>query len=182
MQMLTTFCFGIPCAYYLLGTKFDKIAGKASIAVLAITVTIILIYLILTRIKNAKQAWLTRIIEDVRKFSFPQILQGFLLSILRYLVFSSFYVFLLFYIGISDNLITLYTGVASIYLIQTFAPGMILTDIGIRTGIPMMVFQTSVAMQPALLSVAIFNYFFNVLFPALLGLFYFIRHKSKQKT
>jgi len=179
VQLSVSMLFGIPASFYLLDQQYNKLSIYAFIALISIIVFFSFIFTFSKRIKNARKVWISKVLEDIQKFTIRQILVTFLISILRYILFASFYVLLLYYLHVSDQLLYLYGGVATIYLVQSFAPSMILTDAGLRTGIPLMVFKTTLALQPPLLAAAILNYFFNVLFPAILGLIYIVMQKIK---
>lgn len=179
MQLGVSLVFGIPASLYILEGSLQKISTYALLALAGIIAVFALIFFISGRIKSVRKKWLNKVLDDIRKFTPKQIFQGLMIAFGRYILFSSFYVFLLYQFGISSSVLFLYAGVASIYLIQSFAPSMLLTDAGLRTGIPLLVLKVSVALQPALLAAALINYFFNVLFPAIIGLYYIIVSKIK---
>lgn len=181
VQLCISLVFGIPGSFYVLDQTMHKLRIYALLALLLIVVAMAIIFLFSGRLGAFGKKWISRLQEDIRKFTVSQILQVVLLSTLRYLIFSSFYVFLLLYFGVISNAIYGYCAVATIYLIQSFAPSMVITDAGLRTGIPIMVLKVQVLLQPSLLAAAIINYFFNILFPALLGLYFIIARKVRDK-
>lgn len=177
-QMFITLLAGIPSAWLMLREKAApvlKTAGIATVALLLITV-VLLIWIPKLR---GRQGWIQRLAEDARKFTRGQILRALGYSALRYLVFGGFYVWLLTFTGLTDFSVAA-TGVATVFLLQSFAPSIIITDAGIRTALPLMVFALPAAQQPMLLAVAMINYIYNVLLPALVGLVYILIRKAKE--
>lgn len=88
-------------------------------------------------------------------------------SVLRYVVFSSQYVILLWIFTGHSNLVELYAGVAVIFLVQSIMPGFILADLGIRVGVPVMVFSSMPVMLVT--SAALILYIINIIVPVCLG-------------
>jgi hypothetical protein len=125
------------------------------------------------------QKWIKKIADDARQFTLKQVAVTLGYSLLRFFIFGGFYAWLLVYSGLFSAETAL-TGVATIFLLQSFAPSMIVTDAGIRTALPLMVFSVSVAEQPLLLALALMNYFYSVLLPGLTGLIYILLKKARE--
>lgn len=178
VQLIVAIGFGIPAASMLLPEKYNWLIKLAMVSVLGIP---IVAYLIYTYFKNSQftAKYLKNIAEDIRKFTLSQLLHVLWLSVLRYLVFASFYTFLLYQFQISAHYFYIFTGVACIYLLQSFAPSMAITDAGLRTGLPFLVFNIPTHMQPALLGAALINYTANMLVPSIIGLLFIVTQKIK---
>lgn len=182
MQLVISLVFGIPASLFMLDEKNSQLPVYALFGLAAIVAGFALIFYISGKVRQTKNKWLGRMLEDIRKFTTRQISATLGYALLRYLIFSSFYVWLLYRAGISTDILYLYKGVATIYLLQSFAPGMLITDAGLRTGIPLIIFQVPTSVQPALLAAALINYFFNILFPAIIGLYYIIVQKIRTQS
>lgn len=180
IQLLVSTAFGIPAIFSMADQGKYRWVGTAAIAALVITPLLMFLVFYAIQHGNFKYAWFKRIQEDIRKFTRKQFLFTILLSALRYGVFASFYVYILYQCGIALNMSYLYSGVATVYLLQSFAPGMLITDAGLRTGLPLLVFQVPATMQATLLAAAIFNYIINLLLPSVAGLFFIIVQKIKK--
>jgi hypothetical protein len=180
IQLMVSIAFGIPAIFSIADQEKYRWVGAAAIAALVITPLAMFVVFYALQRRTFKHTWLQKIQEDIRKFTRTQFLHAILLSAARYLVFASFYVYLLYQCGISQNIPYLYAGVATVYLLQSFAPGMLITDAGLRTGLPLLVFQVPTHLQATLLAAAIFNYVINLLLPSVVGLFFIIVQKIKR--
>jgi hypothetical protein len=66
------------------------------------------------------------------KVSSVQIARATFYALFRYFVFSSQFVILLFAFGFQGNAVQAYTGVLVLYAIQTYLPGSLLSELGVR--------------------------------------------------
>ncbi len=176
-QTLVTLIAGIPAAYALLGKEAETY-GRNSVFYILPLLLLLSAAWFMVRNRAKKPAWLEKWLMGLRHFSGRQIAGTFVLSMLRYLVFGGFYAFFIVQFQLAD-IPTALTGVACIFFIQTFTPGMIYTDAAVRLSLPMLVFSVNDAQKPLLLGIAVINYFYNVLLPAFAGLIVFIFHKWK---
>jgi len=71
--------------------------------------------------------------QEIRlKTSFNKILLASCFAVLRYFVFSTQFVILLYAFGLEGDLWQVYLGVFVLYVIQTYMPGSMLSELGIR--------------------------------------------------
>lgn len=180
-QMVISMLFGIPALFYLFGYQYKKEITTAALSVVAVLTLFTLIFIFSSKIKKIRIAWLQKIIEDIKKFTLKQICMTLMLSLLRYLVFGGFYAFLLFQCGFGNTYLLSCIAVAAIYVIQSLSPSMILTDAGMRSAVPVLIFSPALNQQPTLIAIALVNYFFNLIFPAILGLYFIIVFKFKNR-
>ncbi|MEK0421541.1 MAG: hypothetical protein RLZZ161_1392 [Bacteroidota bacterium] len=176
-QTLVTLIVGIPAAYALLGNEAEKY-GRSSVYYILPFLLLLGIAWIVVKSRNKKPAWLEKWLMGFRHFSGRQILGTLGLSFFRYLVFGGFYALFIINFQLAD-FSTALTGVACIFFIQTFTPGMIYTDAAVRLSLPLLIFSISEPQKPLLLGIAVINYFYNVLLPALIGIIVFILHRWK---
>lgn len=179
-QTLITLIAGIPAAYALLGSEAAQY-GKNSFFYIVPLILILAIAWVAVKSRNKKPAWLEKWLMGFKHFSGIQITGTLGLSLLRYLVFGGFYAFFIVHFQIADVANAL-TGVACIFFIQTFTPGMVYTDAAVRLSLPLLVFSVPDAQKPLLLGIAVINYFYNVLLPAIIGLIVFILHRWKSQS
>jgi hypothetical protein len=177
-QMAVTLLFGIPAATMALSVQNMPLLRYAVFALFAIVIISALLLLLLPRWRG-KQKWIKKIADDARQFTLKQVAATLGYSLLRFFIFGGFYAWLLVFSGLFSAY-TAVLGVATIFLLQSFAPSMIVTDAGIRTALPLMVFSVSVAEQPLLLALALMNYFYSVLLPGLTGLIYILLKKARE--
>ncbi|MBC8343603.1 MAG: flippase-like domain-containing protein [Bacteroidetes bacterium] len=125
--------------------------------------------------------FLIKYIEILEHFSVAFLFRVVLLAMLRYLTYLSQYVMLLLLFGIDVDPGILYSGVALIFLIQTFIPSVMLTDIGVRGAVVLYVFEKVSPNLAGLLAAAYSIWFINLLIPSLFGaLFILLKKKNKQ--
>ena len=178
-QFIVSIAFGIPAVGIVLDAKYQQLAIYALITLAIILLIFYIAFRYFFTHTKFKFIWLEKLSTDIRNFTTSQIVNVFVLSLLRYFVFSSFYVFLLIYFNISNDVLLTYAGVASIYFLQSFAPSMILTDAGLRTALPLLVFHPNATLEAKLLAAALINYFFNILLPSILGLLFIVTKKIR---
>lgn len=181
MQLVISLIFGIPAAVSVFGHAYQSMYTLAVFTLVGIFLFFLFLFFYSRKVKTARKKWLGRLLDDIKKFTIRQIAITLWFSMLRYVVFSSFYVFLLMQFGVIHSVQTGYLSVATIYFLQSFAPGMILMDVGMRTGIPLLVIHVTAAEQPALIAAALVNYFFNLLLPSIFGLYFIMVQKIRNR-
>jgi hypothetical protein len=154
-QTLVTLIVGIPAAYTLLGSKAERYGQNSIVYVLTLFLLLGIAWFML-KTRTGKPAWIEKWLMGFR-----------------------FYTFFIVQFQLAE-FSTAVTGVACIFFIQTFTPGMIYTDAAVRLSLPLMVFPLPDEQKPLLMGIAIINYFYNVLLPAFIGLVVFILHKWKR--
>lgn len=126
-----------------------------------------------SRASNALQQALVRV--RVLRWSDMLLISG--ISALRYLVFSSTYAFLLLHFGVVTDPALAWMSVALIFFIQSFFPSIAVVDVGVRVAVPMMVIPAGNDL--ALTAAALCIYLFNLLLPALAGLFAILQQRLR---
>lgn len=179
-QTLITLIAGIPAAFALLGPEAAQY-GKNSFFYIVPLILILAIAWFMVKSRNKKPVWLEKWLMGFKHFSGLQIAGTLGLSLLRYLVFGGFYAFFIVHFQIAEFANAL-TGVACVFFIQTFTPGMVYADAVVRLSLPLLVFSVPDAQKPVLLGIAVINYFYNVLLPAMIGLIVFTLHRWKPQS
>lgn len=93
-------------------------------------------------------------------------------SALRYTVYSSQYVLLLYFLGIKPGLTASFAGVATIFLLQTIAPLPALAGLIVRGSLAVFTWSYFGANELASLSVSFLLWIINLILPALIGTFF----------
>lgn len=167
-QMFITLLLGIPPAALLLeyGTG---IRGSVVAAMVLMVGVFILLRRWAIKGKGQGKEWVKKIREGIATLEGNQMGRVFSYSLIRYGVFSFTYAGMLVFSGAMSSFSGAWCGVATIYLLQSFAPGMILTDAGVRTALPIFVLGAVVKNHELLLALALVNYFASVLLPGMAG-------------
>jgi hypothetical protein len=177
IQLMVTLILGLVPAWMLLRTHAPGWVITATLLGL-IPLLIILGLLIGARsLKEKHKTRLARVIRNFKNFTPLQLLQLFSISLLRYGIYSLGYFYILRHFGIVQD-IRGWMGIACIYFIQSFTPSTVITDLGVRTTLPLLVFSVPAGMKTALLAAAVLNYCFSVLLPSLLGLVAILAKKA----
>lgn len=178
-QFCVSIIIGIPAILMMMDEKYRPLALWSTITLLGIFTLFGFTFYFFKNHTQFRSKWLQKLVVDIKKFTWKQIVIIFSISFLRYAVFSSFYVFLLLWFQITPDILFAYAGVASVYFLQSFAPSMILTDAGLRTALPLLVFHANSELESSILAAALVNYFFNILLPSLVGLYFIVVEKIK---
>lgn len=169
IQLMVTLILGVVPAWILFRTYAPGwvITG----ALLGLIPLLIIAGLLIgaRKLKEKQKTRLAKIIRNFRNFTPMQLLKLFAVSLLRYGIYSLGYFYILEYFGIVQD-IRGWLGIATIYFIQSFTPSTVVTDLGVRTTLPLLVFPVADDMQVKLLAAAVLNYCFSVLLPSLIGL------------
>lgn len=103
-----------------------------------------------------------------------------LLSAFRYLVFSFQYFLALYILGISSPNYTLVFALISInFLLSSYMPTFLLTEIGIRGAVSIILFQTLSDDMGAIFLASLFIWIVNIVIPAFLGWVFIIRNRKE---
>jgi hypothetical protein len=180
-QFFISILIGIPSILFMMGHQFKSLTFWAIVSLIFILIAFSVVIYYFKKHNNYKFKWLIKLAADIKKFTLKQIISIFWLSFLRYAVFASFYAFLIMWFQVTPNIVLAYAGVASVYFLQSFAPSIIITDVGLRTALPLLVFQHAPNMEAPILAAALINYIFNILLPSIAGLFFIIIEKIKTK-
>lgn len=114
--------------------------------------------------------------ELFSQYHYRQLVPIFLLSLFRFLVFTSQY-FLLLTIFVGDIPIIKTTSlIALIFFAQSFIPSFLLSDVGIRGATGTFFLSYVSSNTPAILVSAFSLWLINIILPALIGLIFILRH------
>lgn len=117
---------------------------------------------LLSKIKHFSQVVLTKVLS---------------LSVLRYITFSSQYLILLYWFGIENQMVEVYFTITLIYLFSSFLPTLQLFDVAIKGSVGVFVFNKIGVSAAIVLQTSFFMWFFNMLLPYFIGLFYWLKFK-----
>jgi hypothetical protein len=99
-----------------------------------------------------------------------ELLHVFILSVIRYLVFTLQYYLILLVVGIDIEFSIAFTLIALTFFITSVIPTFVLTEIIVRSAVAVCVFNMLVPAQPVLLaSASFFLWLINLAVPALIG-------------
>ena len=105
----------------------------------------------------------------VKKYRRVELLYVLSFSLLRYLIFASQYVFLLWFFGVSASVFEILILVSSIFFIQTIVPSIALVELGIRGNVALFFLSHITENSIAILAATFSLWTINLLLPAILG-------------
>ena len=113
----------------------------------------------------------------VKKMSLNTHAMLFLLSIIRYLIFSYQFYFLLNIFGVQTDYFTLMHLIFSMYLIASFIPSMSLFDWAIKGSVAIYVFSFAHISELTIVIVTLLMWILNFAIPAIIGSFFVMNFK-----
>lgn len=175
-QLIPTLLFGLLAIYLT-----DLFAVSFSVLSLLFGILVLLLYFfwpIIIPIKKSRYKWL-RQIQRVKpylvRFQWPM----FVLSVLRYAVFSVQFVLLFVSLGYSDFEVLLF-GVWFVYLLTAFVPSLWSGKVLIRETAALYVFTQLGVAIPDILLASLLIWLINIVLPAAFSTFVWIPRKEKQ--
>ena len=120
-------------------------------------------------------------IQIFNAYTKSQLAKLLVLSMLRYIVFLTQYVLLLYFFGVHIGFLNAIIGVISIFCIQSIVPSFILLDIGLRGASALFIFgelsNYDKSIELGVLLSAYSLWIINMMIPALLGLYFILKQK-----
>jgi hypothetical protein len=174
MQMTTTVLFGTFGLFYVF-THFDIDIEFYRFRKLTYILAIILVFILTASIKGYRKIrgfYIEKIIDFDRKLSFKIHLQNGFLSIVRYLIFSHQFYFLLRLFGIETDYITLMALITSMYLLASIIPGLALLDWLIKGSVAIWVFSFIGINELIIVTITLLMWLLNFGLPALIGSYF----------
>lgn len=176
MQLGTTLFFGT-VALFLSASKLNIISNddwkvKSSLFVgLFVLAFVLVLYKPLARKINL---WVRKTFhkKKFRLFSLYQrkeLLKVAVISALRYFIFSAQYFIILRAFGVDLDSILLIQAIFVIFLIQSFLPGFILLEVGVRTAVPLFVLAELWPNELGIVAASLCLYVLNILLAMCIG-------------
>lgn len=176
-QLLVTLLAGtIGLLYYLYFQVESRfILLGAGLIALAFAVVSVLIFLNFNKVKHLLPR--TKFVNSFRKYAevyslyTPYDLAEILVfSVLRYLVFCSQFLFLLYVFGVDVNWVNAFFMIMLTYLVQTAVPTTALTELGVRGAVSLYFFNLFTANTAGVLTASYALWMINLIMPGCVGL------------
>ena len=187
MQMTTTIIFGV------VGLLFftNHYSLELNLLNLSIILIIALSILILIRYSLKKKRFevtgfsLEKVLIFIRSISSEILSKTMLYSILRYLIFSFQFYFLLHIFGVKIDYLTAMMVITSIYLVSSMIPTIFIFDVVIKGSVAVYLFSMLGVNDLTVLSIVTLMWLLNFVIPSVIGSYYvlnFSLEKEKQIT
>lgn len=191
MQLITTIFFGIiGFILYLLFLKTDYyisiVAVSSIIGVIFLAISIILLrktrWFINLSLRIVGRNYYRKIVTVSRMYFKQDIFVALLLSIGRYIIFSSQFMILLYVFIPELTVLQIFVGICIVYFIVTVIPTSILGEVGIRGSVAMVIFGLFTTQELLVFQVSLLIWLINLVIPTLLGTLYLIGIKKGEKS
>ncbi len=181
-QLIVTLWFGLSALTYMLWIK-----GELAYAIMVGTVSILFIPLsyfafttnsfTITLFKSNKWLWnkFKRQLSIFRKLDTHTLRQVILISIVRYLVFTSQFMLLLYAFKIQLRVIDCFAGIGLTYFLMTVIPSITLAEFGVREIIAIELMGQNANNDLIIFYASFTLWLFNLILPALVGNYFLVR-------
>lgn len=166
-QLFATFFFGfLGCLYY--GYFF-----------IAFIICLIFMLFLFFRKFNFLPDRIILFFNKIQKFSHHNYKQVFSLSLIKYIVFSTQFLMLMYWFGVDVSLIKLFSTLTLMYLFSSVLPTLQFFDVMIKGSVGVFVFEKIGISSAIIIQVSFLMWFFNMLLPYLFGLIFWFKFKTK---
>ncbi len=182
LQMTITTVLGV-LGFYFLTTTYQVNLDYYKLARICI-IGLMILFLVGFGIKKSKLTIKGFSLEKVKRFilEFPRrkIIFGFLFSLVRYLIFSFQFYFLLSLFDINMTYLDAMIIIASMYLLASIIPSIFIFDVVIKGSVALYLFALVEVNELTILSVITIMWLLNFVLPSVFGSFYVLNFNLPQ--
>ena len=174
MQMTTTVLFGTIGLIYFI-THFNIEIDSYRFRKVAYVLAVLFVFIVTGSIKGYKKIrgfYIDKIISFVKNAPLQIHFQNALYSIIRYLIFSHQFYFLLRLFGVETDYITLMSLITSMYFIASVVPSLALLDFLIKGSVAIWVFSFINVNELIIVTITLLMWLLNFGLPALFGSYF----------
>lgn len=179
MQMAVTVLFGVLGLYYFIveyQVDFHYLRASRFLIIIAVIFIFSVLGLKQKRFK-VKGFSLEKVKHFVKNITTKTLVSGFILSLLRYLVFSFQFYFLLHVFGVELSCFHAMISITSMYLIASIIPSIFIFDVVIKGSVAVYIFTTVGLNEFSILSIILLMWILNFVLPSILGSYYVLTFK-----
>lgn len=183
----------ITCFFGLLGLLLFKISYTETMVwfafkikilpVLIATIVFACALLIAFRFKKSKIYGISIATLFSKVTSFPRIIlkKTFLFSLLRFLVFSHQFYYLLYLLNCDISYLTALSCIFTMYFLASIIPSIHLLDVAIKSSVAVYLFAKFGVLEWKIIMITSLMWIFNLFFPVLLGSYFVFQFKFQKK-
>ena len=179
MQMTITVLFG-SIGFYFFIIEYHIEFNPSRVALFFIIISVISILSVLGIKQNKfkiKGFSLDKIIDFIKNLSINIKVSGFFISIMRYLIFSFQFYFLLLIFDVDISYINAMIAITSMYLLASIIPSIFIFDVIIKGSVAVYLFSKVGINEFTILSVVLLMWILNFVLPSIIGSFYVLSFK-----
>lgn len=177
-QLVITNTFGaLACSWFLI--SYQQINGGLGIMLVVLAILVAIGFMVLYFNIKVLDKWLRKIAFLKRFYRFfsllgrygrTELVLVFLISLMRYAVFSTQYFMLLRLLGIDASVFALFGMIFLLFFIQSALPSLDLLDVGVRSLTAGYIFSFVTDQELTVMAVVASVWFVNLILPAIMGL------------
>jgi len=179
MQMAITILFGIFGLYYFVSAyqvDFNFLKVSKFLIIIAV-ISVLSVFGFKQKRFKIKGFSIEKVREFIKNTSLKTKVYTFTLSILRYLIFSFQFYFLLGIFGMELTYFQAMIAITSMYLISSVIPSIFIFDVIIKGSVAVYIFTKIGINEFTILSIILLMWILNFVLPSILGSFYVLTFK-----
>lgn len=181
LQMSATILLGI-VGLILLSEEFTLITNIKNFILFILSVLLLLAFIVLVlKTKMIKWFFLEKTKAFIRMFPKKSIALGFILSLVRYLIFSFQFYYLLTLFNVDIGYLKSMEVITSMYLLSSIIPSIFIFDVVVKGGVAVYLFSFIDVSELIVLSTVTLMWILNFVFPSILGSYYVLQFKLPEK-
>ena len=175
-QLLATLIFGVFGFAFLL-FKFPALQKfeRPVIATFILGLFVALLLIVIRKKKWVTFPFLNKSIQFVLQIKKDTFVRSFKYSIIRYVIFSHQFYFLLYVFNLEYTYVEVYAGITTVYFLSTLLPAISFFDIVVKASIGILVFDLLAIDEVIVIQVMALMWLLNYVLPLLLGSVYVLQ-------
>ena len=183
MQMTITLIFGsIGFLYFIYHFKVNLDMYRLRRVAYIIAILIVIIFAGYKGVKKIRGFYLDKIINFIKQMPVKNHILNMFYSLVRYLVFSHQFLFLLRIFGVETDYVTLMALITSMYFLASIVPGLALLDWLIKGSAAIWLFEFIGIRSLTVVTIVLIMWILNFGIPALIGSYFVINFRIPANT
>ena len=178
-QLFATLFFGVfGITFFLFQQKIEIYFFTVGIVIFFFSVFALLVFFLSKKNKKIKN-WISKTLQFKKLIPRKIHLQTLVFSLLRYVIFSHQFYFLLLLFNIQVDYFTLISAITTMYLFSSFLPMIAFLDVVVKSSVALWVFSFLNVSATIVLTSTTLLWIFNFVIPAILGSAFVLNYKPK---
>jgi hypothetical protein len=172
---------GVTCFFGVLGFMLSNYQLHISIIYYLISVVVLVGFALLIQNIEIYGFSIRKLVTKLKSFPRSIMLNNFQLSVLRYLVFSTQFLFLLLLFEVEVEILIALSAVFLMYFLASVVPSIHLLDVAIKGSVAVYLFGQLGIESWKVISITSLMWFFNLVLPVLIGSLFVLRFKPSKE-
>lgn len=176
-QMATTTFFGV-LGLFITGLFYDYFSYKIGIVILSFFLIFLIFFVFRNRI-NIYGFSVEKLIKKIKSFPRNSLKTTQQLSVIRFLIFSHQFYFLLLIFGVEITYSLALATIFSMYFLASIVPSIHLMDVAIKGSVAVVLFGKLGVNQWTIVSITTLMWLLNLVIPVIIGSLFVLKFKPK---